>query len=69
MQIFRDKEFGDGCEVGFVKSEFKLYQPNSNINSVEKEYFWQGSENDVIKLPDKRSLCKFYLDVIAIRAE
>ena len=69
MPIFKDKEFGDGCKVGFVKSEFKLYQPNSNVSSVENEYFWQGSEHDVIKLPDKRSLCKFYLDVIAIRAE
>ena len=68
MDIFKTQQFGDGCAVGFVQSEFVEYKASNNATNIEKEFVWQGYEKDVIKLPDKRSLCKFYLDVIAIRA-
>ena len=69
MDIFKKQNFGEACAVGFVQSEFKLYTSANEAEMVEEEYFWEGAEEDVIKLPDTRTDCKFYLNIIAIKAK
>lgn len=69
LPVFRNKMYGQNRHLGFVQSEFIAIESSNTLTSIEDEFYWSGAEADVIKLPNTRTDCKFYLDVVAIKAK